>query len=88
MSFTDYLNVIKIENAIMMMRRNPHSMISAIAAKCGFTTLRNFNRVFKEITGYSPRDLPSEYVLNAGIQIVSGKDFDPTNPTSVVIDIK
>ena len=87
MNFSDYLNVIKIENAISMMRRNPQSMISAIAEKCGFATLRNFNRVFKNLTGYSPRDLPNEYVLNTGIQIVSGQDFDPTTAISVVIDV-
>lgn len=33
---------------------------AALAA--GFGTIRSFNRVFKQLTGFTPRELPDNYV--------------------------
>ena len=46
---------------------------------CGFNTIRNFNRAFKEITGYSPRGIPAGYVLNTRSVPTVQDTFDPTS---------
>lgn len=81
MTFSEYLNHIRVNRAIDLIRNRDLSM-TEIAMDCGFGTIRNFNRVFRQITGYSPRDLPDSYVLN--LRSNSGNDtaFDPTVNTS------
>ena len=56
-----------------------------VSLKCGFATVRNFNRVFKQITGYSPRALPEDYVIDTGLRIARDEDFDPTDENSMLI---
>lgn len=85
MNFSDYLNIIKIENAIIMMRGERNMTMTSIALKCGFSTVRNFNKVFKELTGYSPRTLPADFIIETGTQIAKDKDFDPTQKSSVLM---
>lgn len=88
-SFTEYLNKIKIENAILMLQNSEalyKTSICEIAISCGFSTIRNFNRVFKNITGYSPKNLPKDFVLNEEIRIHTSKSFDPTKPESKLIE--
>lgn len=84
MNFSEYLNVIRVERAIALLRDGNQTM-TAVSLQCGFATVRNFNRVFKEITGYSPRSLPGDYVPDTGIRISGSKDFDPTHRDSVLI---
>lgn len=84
MNFSEYLNIIRVENAISMMRGGNMTMTS-ISLKCGFSTVRNFNRVFKQITGYSPRALPEDYVIDTGLRIARDEDFDPTDENSMLI---
>ena len=55
MPFVQYLNQIKIENAVAMLSSGEEK-ISDIASKCGYNSTRQFHRVFKEIT----KRLPSE----------------------------
>ncbi len=85
MNFSDYLNIIKIENAIIMIRNERNITMTSIALKCGFSTVRNFNKVFKELTGYSPRTLPGDFIIETGTQIAKDKDFDPTQKNSVLM---
>ena len=54
----------------------------AIEGGLGFETIRNFNRVFRQITGYSPRELPDGYVLNLRSNSGNATNFDPTIRTS------
>ena len=63
MTFSRYLNTVRLEHAIQMLQENPrkHS-VTEIATLCGFETIRHFNRVFRDITGMSPRELPANYV--------------------------
>ena len=56
--------------------------MTEIAMSCGFDTIRNFNRVFRQITGYSPRELPDGYILNLRSNSGNDPDFDPTTKTS------
>lgn len=59
--FVRYLNTIRVTLASELLARSDSSMIQ-IAFACGFQNVRNFNRVFKEITGSTP----SEYSRIAG----------------------
>lgn len=85
MNFSEYLNVIRVERAIEMIKAEPQTSITAISLKCGFTTIRNFNRVFKEITGYSPSSLPKDFVIDTGMRISGTLNFDPTQKETILI---
>ena len=84
MTFSMYLNHIRVNKAIDLIQ-NQELSITEIAMNCGFETIRNFNRVFKQITGYSPRELPNNYVLNLRSNSGNTTDFDPTIMTSELI---
>lgn len=81
MTFSMYLNHIRVNKAIDLIRNREMSMTD-IAMSCGFDTIRNFNRVFRQITGYSPRDLPDGYILNLRSNSGNDSGFDPTIKTS------
>lgn len=61
MSFSEYLNSVRISVACGMLLQS-HSSILEIAYACGFSTTSNFYRVFKLLTGITPL----EYRENAG----------------------
>lgn len=54
-TYVNFLNEIRINNACRMLLEEDDS-INSICYRCGFNNLANFNRVFKKITGISPRD--------------------------------
>lgn len=86
MTFSEYLNIIKIQNAVNMIKnRKKEISITEISLKCGFSTVRNFNRVFKDMTGYTPNTLPRDFVFNRELAISGKDDFDPTSAGSVLI---
>ena len=85
MTFSEYLNIIKVENAILLMRKDDHATMTSISLKCGFSTVRNYNRVFKEVTGYSPRALPKDFTMDTDLRISQNLDFDPTQKSSILI---
>lgn len=85
MTFSDYLHVIRIENAIRMIREDSRATVTSISRACGFSTIRNFNRVFRELTGYSPRTLPEGYLLDTDLHISGAGKFDPTRESSVLV---
>ncbi len=78
MPFSRYLNFIKTENALNTLRRHPDKPKTEIAAECGFSTIRNFNRVFKEITGYSPSEIPEDFILDESTSRLPAADGNPT----------
>ena len=84
MSFSEYLNIIKVENAITLLH-NHNATITAISRKCGFSTIRNFNRVFKKVTGYSPLSLPKDFNIETGLHITMTDPFDPTDKNSILL---
>ncbi|MDO4284012.1 MAG: AraC family transcriptional regulator [Eubacteriales bacterium] len=55
--FVRYLNIIRISQAAEQLVTTD-DRITDIALRCGFGNVRSFNRVFLEITGYTP----SEYI--------------------------
>lgn len=86
MTFSRYLNLVRVEKAIERMRREKTTM-TKIAIECGFGTIRNFNRVFNLVTGYSPKNLPANYDMPGAHPTYGVEDvFDPTDESSVLIE--
>lgn len=54
-NYVNYINLIRIEHAASRIKNTPDK-ITDIAVDCGFNNIRNFNRVFKSITGLTPTD--------------------------------
>lgn len=64
MTFSQYLNVVRIEKAVQLLNSAPTMKITDVMLRCGFNTIRSFNRVFRAVTGFTPTTLPPGYVLN------------------------
>lgn len=78
MTFLQYLNVVRIEKAVQLLDSAPTMKITDVMLRCGFNTIRSFNRVFREVTGFTPTTLPPGYVLNTrSVPTIQGS-FDPT----------
>ncbi|MGP4060509.1 AraC family transcriptional regulator [Halobacillus sp. H74] len=54
-SFTEYLTQYRISQACYLLK-NSQKTIGEIAMRCGYNNLRSFNRNFKKVTAYSPRE--------------------------------
>lgn len=62
MSFSDFLNMLRINHAIQLLCCTNHS-ITTISNMCGFGTLKNFNLNFKKQTGFSPSEYKKMYTI-------------------------
>ncbi len=85
MTFSSYLNLIKIDKAVELLHLEPNIPVSSLMLECGFNTLRNFQRVFKAFTGYTPRQLPASFSLNIRTISNDQNGFDPTLPSSILL---
>lgn len=85
MKFTQYLNILKVALAIEKIRNGEKNMTD-ISISCGFGTIRNFNRVFKNIAGYAPTQLPENYVFPYTISPSDNDGFDPTLSCSKIVE--
>lgn len=83
MSFTQYLNALKISTAVEKLAQGEKN-VTEISSLCGFNTIRHFNRVFKLLTGYAPRELPRDYVHLHHFRDNIG--FDPTLSCSELVE--
>lgn len=63
MGFSEYVNKLRTERACLLMD-NGQGKISDIASQCGFKDPMYFSKVFKKLTGISPK----EYVKNSKMQ--------------------
>ena len=81
LTFTAYLNMVRVTAAAEEIEKGEKS-ITEIALSCGFGTIRNFNRVFKEIMGISPRETTHKKppIKNK----LSG--FNPTQAETLVVE--
>lgn len=86
MTFTQYLNRVKVEKAVELLRREPDLPITEISNRCGFDTIRNFNRVFKFITGYTPKELPADITFSEFQQSKVTDGFNPTQKESILLN--
>ncbi len=56
MSFNNYVNQYKINNACYLLMNNSDYSILQCALESGYTSLRSFNRNFKAVTGITPAE--------------------------------
>lgn len=77
-TFSRQLNCVRTNEAVRLLQTRPDLSVTEIADACGFGTIRNFNRIFRELTGYSPRELPKNYVLGEKLSYPSERAFNPT----------
>ena len=52
----EYLNIIRINNACLLIERNHSKNVGEIASLCGYNDRMYFSKVFKEKTGVSPKN--------------------------------
>ena len=81
-TFTHYINTVRIAAAIDMIK-DGRASVTAISSSCGFGTIRSFNRVFKEMTGYTPGTLPADYIFS--YTLADGAGLNPTKTTTEII---
>ncbi|MGN1304090.1 MAG: helix-turn-helix domain-containing protein [Oscillospiraceae bacterium] len=84
MTFSEYLNIVRVSEAVKMLS---HGDLSAgeTALAAGFGTIRSFNRIFKRYTGFTPRELPDDFVFIGESHENGSESFDPTLPISVIL---
>ncbi len=85
MTFSQYLNRVKTEKAILFLRKNDGTTVTEIALSCGFNTIRNFNRIFKEFTGYTPKTLPKDFTLDEKFIYSVNGEFNPTSNETTLL---
>lgn len=86
MTFSQYLNIVKVEHSIEMLQNSKSELsITEVSTRCGFNTIRHFNRIFKDITGISPRQLTSDYVLDIRPIRTVQDAFNPTLQNSELL---
>lgn len=61
LTFVSFLNEVRINEACKKLAEGAYESISAIAYHCGFNSIANFNRVFRTVTGKSPREYIHEF---------------------------
>lgn len=79
MTFSQYMNYVKVERALELLRGGDDLSMTEISIRCGFETIRNFNRIFKKYTGYAPRDIPDAFVLTPNVH--TGRREQSADPT-------
>ena len=84
MTFSEYLNIVRVSEAVKMLSKgNMSAGETAVAA--GFGTIRSFNRVFKQYTGFTPREPPDDFVFIGEDRGTDSDSFDPTLPVSKIL---
>lgn len=85
MTFSQYLNVVRIEKAVELLSSETSYSITEIASICGYSSIRHFNRSFLQITGYAPTSLPFDYQLDFKQFKTVTDSFNPTLDESKLI---
>ena len=87
-TFTNYLNYVKIEKAVEMIKTADVS-VAEVAERCGFNNIRSFNRIFKSITGTTPTRIGSDFTApNRFYKAQSERAFDATISHSSLVEIR
>lgn len=87
-NFSTYLNMVRIEHAAARLK-GTSARITDVALSCGFNNIRSFNRVFKEITGYTPSQFvklpePDSYNLTYYKRKSSEQEFVENDSVTLV----
>lgn len=85
MTFSHYLNTVRVAHAAELLREEKHT-VTEISGLCGFNTIRNFNRVFRDLTGYTPSNLPKDYTFTYLLKEYADSGFDPTLAGTEVLE--
>lgn len=64
-SFNNYVNHYRINNACYLLMNNSDYSILECALECGYTSLRSFNRNFKAITSLTPAEYKEKITYEA-----------------------
>lgn len=81
MTFSEYINIVRVSTAVKMLAQ-VNMTIGEAAFAAGFGTIRSFNRIFKRYTGFTPRELPDDFIFIGENPENDGEGFDPTFPIS------
>jgi len=79
MTFSQYLNYVRCENAVELLKTETDTPVTEISLRCGFSTIRNFNRIFKEFTGYTPKSMPKDFVMKESFTYLNETNANPTS---------
>ncbi|WP_104380947.1 AraC family transcriptional regulator [Sphingobacterium sp. HMA12] len=60
-TFVSYLNRIRVKEVCNQLNEDHLDSVSFIAYSCGFNSITNFNRVFKQIIGCNPKEYIQKY---------------------------
>ena len=63
MNFKNFVNLFRFERACMLLADKENS-VTHVAEACGFGSIRNFNRVFKNLSGYTPKEFKDQQSHN------------------------
>lgn len=63
-TFISFLNEVRINEACKKLTTHRFESVSSIAYTCGFKSITNFNRVFRSVSGSSPREYLDNYLNN------------------------
>ncbi|MDG0808034.1 helix-turn-helix domain-containing protein [Cohnella rhizosphaerae] len=66
MSYTDYVNKLRVEICCDLLLAT-NEKIAAIARLAGYEDMKHFNRLFKRITGQTPRQIRSMHAARGGV---------------------
>jgi YesN/AraC family two-component response regulator len=55
MHFSAYVNLFRVDHAVALLQ-NTDLSVSEVSMESGFQSIRSFNRVFREVTGKTPKD--------------------------------
>lgn len=64
LTFVGYLNELRIQEACKLITAQRYESMGLVAYNSGFNSITNFNRVFRSITGFSPKEYYSRYKNN------------------------
>jgi AraC-like DNA-binding protein len=68
-TFVAFVNKIRVNEACKLLAAGKHNNIAAVAYGCGFSSITNFNAIFRSITGKSPRAYINDYARAVKQQI-------------------
>lgn len=68
--FVEYLNQVRISNACKLLLDSDWT-ISEIAYNCGYKTISNFNKLFKETTSLSPKKYREQAIMHVPLEEAS-----------------
>ncbi|QBQ43080.1 AraC family transcriptional regulator [Sphingobacterium psychroaquaticum] len=56
LTFVNYLNQLRIEEACQLISAERYESVALVAFNSGFNSITNFNRVFRTVTGFCPKE--------------------------------